>query len=84
VTIYDYIKKHKLKHFAKWPATNQEIHHLLIEPQGDVFDLYRNSNSTHFVSINRTKGRFRIFHSELVPHFSEWCSTDLDNGSDIH
>jgi hypothetical protein len=55
---------------------------LLKEPNGDVFHLYRNSSSTHFVSLNRTKGKFRIYHKELVPVFSDWFATDQEYEQD--
>jgi hypothetical protein len=82
MTIDAYIKKHKLRRFAKWPATNLQVNEVLIDPPSDVFELYRDSKSAHFVSVNMTKGKFCILHSELVPHASEWCPIDLDTEND--
>jgi len=81
MTLDAYIRKHKLRHYATWPATDLQVSEVLIEPPGDTFKLYRDSTSTHFVSVNTVKGKFCILHCELIPHASEWCSLDLDSGN---
>jgi len=79
--IQDYITKHNLKLFSRQPTTSVNepwIPAVLMDcPQPDKsshhrFEIYANSDRTHFVSLNVSRGEFRIFHCEIVSAISEW------------
>ena len=91
MTIHDYIKKHGLTVWRKWPDYNPHAEWMarvftsrLTDGKPDEFhhddrfEIYSNSEHTRFVSMNLTSGVFRIVHNELIVLSSEWQPTDLN------
>jgi len=85
MTIHDYIKKHGLTKWRTWPVltdkcTNAWMPGFFIAPDSgksardDKFELYANADHTHFVSLNTTRGLFRIVHYDLINFHSDWKS----------
>jgi hypothetical protein len=86
MTIQGYIKKYELTLWRKWPEfgglqtpwmptffTDDESGKTVPPPDRlEKFEIYANSEKTRFVSINVTRGLFRIIHYELIPIVSEW------------
>ena len=48
------------------------------ECSGDHFDIFGNEDNTHIVSVNRTKGLFRICHCEMLCMCSDWSPVEED------
>ncbi len=40
----------------------------------EKFEIYANADHTHFVSLNTTRGLFRIVHYDMIIFYSEWKS----------
>src|SRR5579862_5542554 len=98
MTIHDYIKERGLTKWRTWPEPNSNkftqapIPAVLIDPDnsgpytefnhGDRFEIYANSDHTLFVSLNVTRGVFRIVHHDMLSVHSTWES--MRAGLDYH
>jgi hypothetical protein len=87
--IQDYIKKHSLTLWRKYPQINPSPFSAEWMPaiflddkeekgSDDKFEVFANEEKTRFVSINVTQGMFRIVHYELLILTSEWQPTHLN------
>ena len=86
MTIQDYIDQHGLKLWRKWPTqaglnkawtpvflvSHEGNGKTEIFSDGDKFEIYANPEHTHFVSVNTTRGLFRVVHYDFIPIISEW------------
>jgi len=86
MTIQDYIKKHGLTLWRTWPTFGAidpswiPVFFLTEEIGGkaesrnhlEKYEIYANPEKTRFVSMNVTRGLFRIVHYELIVITSEW------------
>ena len=88
MTIQDYIKKHSLTIWRKYPdlkpdaATGGFISSwtaaVFIKPESGEFpeprkfEIFSNPEKTCFVSINLSAGLFRIVHNDLIQIASPW------------
>lgn len=88
MTVQDYIKKHSLQLWRKWPdfkpdaatrgmLTSWTASVFLTPEQGkfahtDKFEIFSNAEKTHFVSLNVSAGLFRVVHDDLLPIASRW------------
>ncbi len=83
MTIHDYIKKHDLQLWRKWPDERPLLHGdwlpVFFTRDGpedttgeDKFEIMSSADKTHFVTINVTRQLFRLVHYEIVLAKSEW------------
>jgi hypothetical protein len=88
MTVQDYIKKHSLQLWRKWPdfrpdpATGGMLASwtatVLTDPEQGKFDhadkieIFSNTEKTLFVSLNVSAGLFRIVHNDLLQIASGW------------
>jgi hypothetical protein len=92
MTIQDYIKKHGLVLWRKYPVAanlnapwtqtffiDQKIDGKDVPfPHGEQFEIFSNAEKTRFVSMNITRGLFRIVHCEMVVIISEWQPSQMN------
>jgi len=85
MTIHDYIKKRGLSRWRTWPTYDGNVNRRSMpafftapdsgEPaDGDKLEIYANVDRTHFVSLNTTRGLFRIVHYDMIIFYSGWQS----------
>lgn len=85
ITIHDYIKKRGLSKWRTWPVFTGEFNRAAMpvffttpdsgEPEpGNKFEIYANDDHTLFVSLNSTRGLFRIVHYDMIIFYSTWQS----------
>lgn len=83
--IQDYITKRGLTKWRTWPVYTRKFNRATmpgfftapdfgdIDPK-DKFEIYANGEHTHFVSVNTTRGLFRIVHYDTILFYSQWQS----------
>lgn len=83
MTIQEYIKKHGLNSWRKYPDERQShfgdwMPAMFLmgdgddSPKDDTYEVFANTEHTHFVSLNKSRQLFRIVHHELIPVMSKW------------
>jgi len=87
MTIFNYIEKHGLKLSQKWPEDGGHVPLVLIEAQkgsapfskSDQFEIYKNAEKDHCVSLNKTSQQFRIVRFEDIGVLaSDWMSARMN------
>jgi len=81
MSIIDYIRDNQLTLLSKWPVKGQFVFAQILTkgdfPHSDQFEIYSNPEQNHFVSLNTTRGQFRVVrHEKICLTASEWQSND--------